>query len=539
MTSADPAPVSAPPRDLAPLTDPKESDHPSSLPRRELTLSEKPRRRTVAGRLLGSYGLVLLAFAITTGWSFSALRAAARDAELLRAGYVPLLLRIGEALAEQNVLNAQLNHITAAKNPGDVREWIETARRTRPLTFSQVREAAERGLDQETDPAVRRFREEIAREVASIERSLSSGPERFSQLFQALAVGDRDTAERARNDLVKREAEAAQRFRAIRTRVEDTMESLTADARRRETRSIQLLIGLGLLTLLVGVFTSLYARRVLAPLTAVTDRAKAVARGDLTPHTVVATHDEIGELATTFEGMVAAIQRARSELVQAERLATIGKMAAHITHEIRNPLSSIGLNIELLEEEVAASSGDRESAQLVAAIKGEVERLSRIAEQYLSVARRPRPRLERERVEDLVGELLAFVRPELDRAGVVSRIDADPDLPEVDLDESQLRQALLNLIRNAREAMPKGGELMISVDRAEGGVEIRIDDTGTGVPDDVRASIFDPFFTTKQRGTGLGLAVTREIIETHGGAISCEPRAEQGTRFRILLPAAR
>jgi signal transduction histidine kinase len=278
---------------------------------------------------------------------------------------------------------------------------------------------------------------------------------------------------------------------------------------------------------------------VLAPLTAVTDRAKAVARGDLTPRTVVATHDEIGELATTFEGMVAAIQRARSELVQAERLATIGKMAAHITHEIRNPLSSIGLNIELLEEEVAARAGDRESAQLVAAIKAEVERLSRIAEQYLSVARRPRPRLERERVEDLVGELLAFVRPELDRAGVMSRLDADPALPEVDLDESQLRQALLNLIRNAREAMPKGGELAISVNRAEGGVEIRIDDTGTGVPDEVRATIFDPFFTTKQRGTGLGLAVTREIIEAHGGAITCEPREHKGTRFRILLPAAR
>jgi signal transduction histidine kinase len=277
---------------------------------------------------------------------------------------------------------------------------------------------------------------------------------------------------------------------------------------------------------------------VLAPLTAVTDRAKAVARGDLTPRSVVATPDEIGELATTFEGMVAAIQRARSELVHAERLATIGKMAAHITHEIRNPLSSIGLNIELLEEEVAASGGDRESAQLVAAIKGEVERLSRIAEQYLSVARRPRPRLERERVEDLVGEMLAFVRPELDRAGVVSRLDAEPDLPEVDLDESQLRQALLNLIRNAREAMPKGGELAISVTRVDSGVEIRIDDTGTGVPEDVRAAIFDPFFTTKQRGTGLGLAVTREIIEAHAGVISCEPREQKGTRFRILLPAA-
>jgi signal transduction histidine kinase len=500
-------------------------------------MTGRARRRTVAGRLLASYLLVLVAFAVTVGWSFLALRAAARDAELLRAGYVPLLLRIGEALAAQNVLNAQLNHITAAQNPGDIREWIETALRARPLTFVQVREVAERGLADQ-DPAVRRVREEIARDAAAVEKLLSAEPERFTQLFQALAVGDRATAERMRNELIKREAEGAHGLRAMKFRIEERMESLTADAKRREQRSIQLLIGLGLLTLFVGIVTSLYARRVLAPLTVVTERANAVARGDLTPRRVVATNDEIGELATTFEGMVAAIQRARQDLVQAERLATIGKMAAHITHEIRNPLSSIGLNVELLEEEVASAGGDKEAGQLLSAIKAEVDRLSRISEQYLSVARRPRPRLMRERAEDLVRELVAFVHPELDRAGVAVEVTAGDDLPEVDLDESQLRQALLNLIRNAREAMPKGGRIDIAVRSRDGssGVEITVDDTGSGIPEDARASIFDPFFTTKQRGTGLGLAVTREIIEAHSGSITCEPREGGGTRFRITLP---
>jgi len=493
----------------------------------------------VASRLLASYLLVLVAFAITVGWSFQALRAAARDAEVLRAGYVPLLLRVGEALAAQNVLTAQLNHVTAAKNSGDIREWIETALRTRPLTFSQVREVAERGLAGDADPQVKRFREEIAREAAAVEKLLGTEPERFTQLFQALAVGNRDAAEDVRDELVKREAEGAHRLRTIRTRVEERMESLTADAKRREGQSMQLLVGLGLLTLLVGVVTSLYARRVLAPLTAVTERANAVARGDLTPRQVLATNDEIGELATTFEGMVAAIKRARAELVHAERLATIGKMAAHITHEIRNPLSSIGLNMELLEEEVLKAGADKEPAQLIAAIKAEVDRLSRIAEQYLSVARRPRPRLLRERADDLVNELVAFVRPELDRAGVEARIEVDDGVPEVSLDESQLRQALLNLIRNAREAMPKGGQIIIRVQRsAPSSVVIIVDDTGAGIPEEARASIFDPFFTTKQRGTGLGLAVTREIVETHGGTIACEAREEGGTRFRITLPEA-
>src|SRR5215218_5442906 len=120
------------------------------------------RRRTVAARLLATYVVVLAAFALTVGWSVLALRAAARDAQVLRAGYVPFLLRLGEALAEQNVVSAQLNHITSAKNPGDVREWLAAARRARPLTFAALRETAESGLGGAADPAVRAFGDEAA-----------------------------------------------------------------------------------------------------------------------------------------------------------------------------------------------------------------------------------------------------------------------------------------------------------------------------------------------------------------------------------------
>lgn len=500
---------------------------------------ERERRRTVSGRLLAGYLLVLAAFAITVGWSFLALRAGARDADLLRSGYVPLLLKVGEALAAQNVLNAQLNHITAAKNPGDIREWIETALRARPLIFSQLHDAANRGLAGTEDPSVG-FWAEVSRDAASVEKLLGPEPERFAKLFAALSVGDRDTAESLRNELVKREAEGALGLRQIKSKVEERMEHLTQEAKLREQRSIQFLIGLTVVTLLVGAMMSVYARRVLAPLSVMTQRAQAVARGDLSPRPVVATKDEIGELAATFENMVAAIQKARRELVHAERLATIGKMAAHITHEIRNPLSSIGLNVELLEEEVAQAGVKGEASQLLSAIKHEVERLSRISEQYLSVARRPRPRLMIEPADDLVRELVAFVRPELDRSSVSIAVHSnESESYKIPIDESQIRQALLNLIRNAREAMPKGGHIDIRIEKPNeaGFVAIIIDDTGVGIPEEARASIFDPFFTTKQRGTGLGLAVTRDIIEAHGGSISCEPRSGGGTRFQIVLPA--
>jgi signal transduction histidine kinase len=300
------------------------------------------------------------------------------------------------------------------------------------------------------------------------------------------------------------------------------------------------LIALAALTFAVGIGVSLYARRVLRPLAAVTGRAKAVARGDLTPHDVIASADEIGELALTFEGMVAAIARANAELIQAERLATIGKMAAHVTHEIRNPLSSMGLNIELLEEELASGADLREAQQLVRAIKGEVERLAALSEEYLRVARRPHPRLEPENLVDLVREVVEFVRPELGRARVGCLVEASGDPPPVLLDEAQIRQALLNLIRNAREAMPEaGGELVLRIrEAADGGVELIVDDNGLGIAEEARGKIFDPFFTTKQRGTGLGLAVTRQIVDAHGGTIACEPRSPRGTRFLMYFPAA-
>ena len=489
-------------------------------------------RRTVAGRLLASYVVVLIAFAITLGWSWSALSEAAREAKLLRGAYVPIMSTIGKLLAAQDVMNTQLNHITSAKNPADVEQWLQTALRARPATFNTLRAEADKGLpgDHSTD-----LRGHVIAETKSIEQALASGA-KYERLFKALAEEDSDAAQALRDELVDIETDAARRLRDLRARTGSEMTALTVAATQREERSRLFLIALSVLTFLVGVLTSIYARRVLRPLTTVTKRARAVAGGDLAPREIVATDDEIGELAHTFEDMVAAIRKARAELVQAERLATIGKMAAHITHEVRNPLSSIGLNLEMLEEELVGAGA--ESKQLLSAIKKEVDRLSSISEGYLSAVREPKLQLASENVDDLVRECHAFVQPELERAGVDSRVEVNGESTTAMVDEAQLRQALVNLVRNAREAMPKGGEVVLRVQGGDGDVHICIDDNGPGIPDDVRASIFDPFYTTKRHGTGLGLAVTRSIIQAHGGDLTCLPRDGGGTRFQISLPLA-
>lgn len=488
-------------------------------------------RRSVSGRLLASFVIVFLAFAITLAWCFHALRSAAEDAHSLRHAYLPLMTSISEALAGQNVMNAQLNHVTSARNPDDVRAWISTARRLRPLSFARVRSDARDGLGSgDIDSGLRT---EVLQKTADLE-SLSQGQGvKVDSLFQALAEGRRTDAERIRDELVAIEAKVAKHLRLLRRVVDRAMRTRIHAMRERERWSMHLLIALSVLTLLVGLVTSIYARRVLKPLSQVSGRARAVAAGDLTPREVLATRDEIGELAETFEDMVAAIRQTRAELVQAERLATIGKMAAQITHEVRNPLSSIGLNLEMLEDELEASS---EGRQLLSAIQSEVDRLAEIAGKYLAVVREPRLNLSQENIGDLVRECHTFMTPELRRAGVCSSVETDGEDCLAHVDETQFRQALVNMLRNACQAAAPDGEVWIHVGRVGQDLAIRVQDDGPGVDIDDREHCFDPFFTTKSGGTGLGLAVTRAIVESHGGRIRYSPRDGGGSVFVMTLP---
>jgi signal transduction histidine kinase len=501
-----------------------------------------PRRkisRSVATRVLASYVMILIAFSLAAGWSVLAQRRAAAEANLMRSGYFPLALAVRDLVAKQDTWNSQLNHITTAKNPADIRVWFDFALRIgRPKMFGEVKAAINRTFNASGDDGARRVGVELMLETGEIEQFLAGDAERLSRLFEALDRNDQAAAERVRDELVTRGSQGLRRMSRLEQRVQYRVDVLLDAARERERLAIRLLIVLAGLTVLVGILMALYARRVLSPLALVTERAKAVASGDLKPRPAVDTKDEIGELAKTFEGMVSAIARANEQLVAAERLATIGKMAAHVTHEIRNPLSSIALNLELLEEDLA--NAPPEAQALLKAIGKEVDRLSALSGQYLAFARRQPLRFESEDVGEIVREAADFVRREFAQHKVEIALRVDPELPRVNADEGQLKQAVFNLLRNAREAMPSGGEVTVSVVRAVGGgVDVTIEDQGTGIDDEARARLFEPFFTTKSHGTGLGLAITRQIIEVHSGSIACEPRhGGPGTRIWLHLPEA-
>lgn len=493
------------------------------------------KRRPVAARVLASFAVVVVAFAAASGFCVFAQRQAVEEANLMRAGYFPLALAVRDVVAKQDTWNLQLNHSTAAKNPADLRFWFTNALNVaRPRLFTGVRDAVARAFLAQGGAEARRIAEELLADIAEAERTMTGDAERVDRLFEALDRRDTALAERLRDELVQRGLKTGKRLATLERRVEQNVDRLVAQARGRERLATWLLISLTVVTLLIGAGMAIYARRMLLPLGQVTERAKAVALGDLKPRPAVVSNDEIGELAATFESMVSAIARANEQLLSAERLATIGKMAAHVTHEIRNPLSSIALNLELLEEELPQSAD--EANNLLRAIKAEVERLSGLSEQYLSVARQRPQELRPEKLSEIVEEACEFVRRELQQAGATLRFVDESGERVLRVDEAQIRQALLNLLRNAREAMPQGGQVLVGLHPApDGGLDLTVEDEGVGMPAATRERLFEPFFTTKQHGTGLGLAITRQIAEAHGGHVRVEAREPKGTRIVLHL----
>jgi signal transduction histidine kinase len=287
------------------------------------------------------------------------------------------------------------------------------------------------------------------------------------------------------------------------------------------------------------VGAAIVAQRLLRPIRTLTEGVKAVAAGDLSRKVEVRSGDEVGLLAREFNAMAASLERQRSDLLRAERLAAVGRISAQITHEIRNPLNAIGLNAELLSEELeSAPGGSPELRSLVAAIGREVDRLHGVTEEYLRFARLPKPVFAPEDLNEILSGMADFVRPELSAGRVELRLELAPDLPPVRADEGQLRAVFLNLMRNSREAMPGGGTVEVRTRAVEGGVEAEVRDTGGGIPPEALSRIFDPFYSTKERGTGLGLAFALQVVQEHGGTIRCESEVGRGTCFTMRLPAA-
>jgi signal transduction histidine kinase len=497
--------------------------------------TKMPARHSIPGRIFAGFTVVLLAFGTLAGISVWQHQRTAATLRLLHEGYLPLSLSISEARATQAAFATMVERALEGGETAAAEGWLEIARRIRPFALRRALDATAQAqrlvrYKRELKPLTNLHR---ALEAVLVEYELSE--EDFESLTSAVAARDRALRSASLTNIRLREREAQLRLAEAWQLINERIAVTGQKARDDEQRAVGLLAGLGLLALALTLAITFWSQRVLSPLTRLSARVAAVARGDLSARAERHADDELGRVAAEFERMVDALSERDDQLRRTERLVAMGRLAAHVTHEVRNPLNSIRLNAEMLQEDVAEQSPD--ARRMLDAVVREVDHLTEITDQYLRLVRLPEPKLERVDVAAMVRDVALFLTPEMQRANVAFEL-ALADLPPVPCDEGQLRQALFNLCRNAREAMPDGGKIQISLQDGEAGfVRLAVSDQGAGIPADEREKIFDLFYTTKQHGTGLGLALTQQIIVAHGGRITCREPPDRGTCFEIELPA--
>lgn len=311
----------------------------------------------------------------------------------------------------------------------------------------------------------------------------------------------------------------------------------------RETRLMLLLIGsVGLLIGILGAL--LLAKRITGPLKKLVEATVKISKGHFSQRINITSQDEIGNLARSFNKMSRQLLQARKKeevanqkLIQAEKLASIGRISAGIAHEIRNPLTSVKLNIQKLM--LSDNLDEVEKEHLNISQEG-IKYMEKSIRDLLDFTRASELELARFSIEQILEESVKTLADSLALKKVRLKRNFQDELPQILVDGDKLRQVFLNILRNAYEAVDEEGEITISLsllkERSRKIIKVVISDNGCGIPDKERDVIFELFYTTKTTGIGLGLAIARKIIEQHNGSIQLSENAKKGTSFEILIP---
>jgi nitrogen fixation/metabolism regulation signal transduction histidine kinase len=284
------------------------------------------------------------------------------------------------------------------------------------------------------------------------------------------------------------------------------------------------------------VLAALLARSVTRPILSLVAGTREVARGNLDHRVEAKGKDEIAVLVESFNSMVAQLRTSTERLLRAERLAAWRDVARRIAHEIKNPLTPIQLSMYRLRKNLGKERYDEIFQQSYDSITKEVDNLKNMVTEFSQFARMPKPRTSPSSPNDVVQDAINLYTGLPDN--IIIRTELTDNLPQVMVDRDQIRQVLHNLIGNAVDAMPDGGELSVRTHSEAGDiVTIEVSDTGCGMSEEVKQRIFTPYFTTKEKGTGLGMVITAQIIEEHGGEISVESQEGVGTRVTVKLKA--
>jgi signal transduction histidine kinase len=319
----------------------------------------------------------------------------------------------------------------------------------------------------------------------------------------------------------------------------DSANTLRSILERQASRSAQYTLLLLLATTLV---TGLFVWRFTRPVKRLSVAAQRVATGDFDVRVPTDRRDEMGALAIAFNDMTARLGRLReleSKLHQVEKAAVVGRLAAAIAHEIRNPLNYINLTLDHLRSSFAPEDpAKRETFERLATqLKSEVQRINRHITDFLKYSRPTALELEPLDLRVQAEDALRVIAGQAAESGVNTSLEDDGKLPLVVADKDSLRSVFTNLLINSLEAMDgEGGTVGISLTKASDRACIEISDTGRGIPPEDIAKIFEPYYSTKETGTGLGLAIVKKAIDDHGGSINVNSKQGSGTTFTIVLP---
>jgi two-component system, NtrC family, sensor kinase len=325
-------------------------------------------------------------------------------------------------------------------------------------------------------------------------------------------------------------------------------------------KNLLVFLGITLLAIvLISIVAMKVANHISRPIRAMANAAQKIAEGDYSQKVDVTSNDEIGFLANNFNTMVSELVGAHQELrdwgetlerkvekrtaelkamqahlIQSEKLAGVGKLAAGVAHEINNPLTCVLTNSSLILEDLHPDDPRREDLK---SIVDETLRCRKIVKGLLDFARQTKPQKQNLNLNKVVDDVLALVRNQASFQNITIHTEFDPKIPSVLADADQMRQVVLNIILNAADAMPQGGVLRVRsyFESGQNQVILRISDTGPGIPREIQDKLFEPFFTTKKTGTGLGLAIAYGIMERHKGALRVESSLGHGTTIVVIL----